>query len=159
VQPKLRLKGIRLKLIYLVQQKAKLKMRMSHMILVIVIFSLLIACNPSESKLTGIYIASENSNSIDSLHLFHDNTYRHVIYSTANKSFIHSQTGKWSYGKGFIDLYSFYDNDNKLYQNEKEYNFEQNYILVNTPVNSLFGKIVIDINSDMGNIYEKIKDE
>jgi len=115
-----------------------------------------VSCNPSESKLVGIYVASHHENTIDSLYIFENNYYKHSIYSQEDKSNIHTQYGTWAYEQGFIDLKKFYGNDDKVYKENIDYEFSKNYMLTNTPVNSFFSKVTIDINSDMGNLYEKI---
>jgi hypothetical protein len=119
-------------------------------------FFLLTSCNPSKSKLVGIYVASNQEYSVDSLYLFENNYYKHSIYLKKDKFHIHTQYGKWSYKQGFIDLDKFYGNDDKMYDKKIDYQFEENYMVTNSPVNSFFSKVSIDINSDMGNIYEKI---
>ena len=126
------------------------------MILIMASFNLFISCTPSKAKIIGIYIAKKQENSIDSLYLFENNYYKHSIHSKKDNNHIHTQYNTWDYSEGFIDLNKFYDNDDKMYDENKNYSFSEGYMLINTPVNSIFNKVTIDINSDMGNLYEKI---
>lgn len=120
-------------------------------------FSFLLGCIPSKKNIIGVYVASSKKNSIDSLFLYNDNSYKHSIYSYEGERKIYTQYGDWEYKDGFIDLKEFYDNDDQFFKENINYNFAKNTIWVNTPVNKYLSEITIDINSDMGNFYEKVE--
>lgn len=131
-------------------------MQLKHTILKMVSFSLLVGCTPSKEDLIGLYTSSKNENNIDSLYLFENNIYKHSIYSSDATKKIYTQYGSWKFSNdSSIDLKNFYDNDDEKFKENFDYDFEKHTMLVNTTAKKTFDGIIIDINSDFGNVYEK----
>ena len=125
-------------------------------IVLILALSILSSCEIEKQKLIGKYTASISRNNIDSLILNNDNTYIHTIYSKDGNTIINKNEGKWTFLSGNLELEDFYHNDNRKFKNGYDYSSEKGNMYVISPVNSSFGEITIDINSDLGNVYVKV---
>lgn len=110
-----------------------------------------------ERSVPGTYVSNNSINSIDTLRIDKDGSYEHVIYRTNDSSLVFVNTGSWKYQSGNLDLHDFFDNQDRLYKKDIDYNFEENLMLVSTPVTIYPSETRIDIYSDLGYYYIKVQ--
>ena len=131
-------------------------MKSTRVLILIGSLIIFISCEPDKEQLYGTYVSNKSENSVDSLFLQEDHTYRHSIYTDDGETLILNHQSKWSYQDGYLDLHEFYGNDNRKFNKDIDYKFDENYMLTSSPVYLRFGKITIDINSDLANEYVKV---
>ena len=115
------------------------------------------SCVPfSYRKVCGTYIASVHENSIDTLFLYKNGTYRHLIYRANSNEFVYENLGEWEYQGGYVDLHDFVFNKDDSYYEGLMYYWDEYFILASLPVSSSWGEVRIDLDMDLGYYYLKV---
>ncbi len=137
-----------------------MKQKMTRLIktvyLLIVLF--VVSCAPlTESDIYGTYVSNIHKNSIDTLHVYRDGTYEHLIYRSKDNSFVYKNTGLWQYKGGRIELINFIANEDREYKEDLRYFWEEYESNSSSPIRNYLGEMRIDINADLGHYYIKVK--
>jgi hypothetical protein len=118
----------------------------------------MIGCVPlTESNIYGTYVSNIHKNSIDTLHIFKDGTYEHLIYRSKDNSFVYKNVGNWQYKSARIKLINFIANEDLEYKKDQSYYWKEYESNSSSPVRNYLGEIKIDINADLGHYYVKVK--
>ncbi len=92
----------------------------------------------------GIFVAKDNSNTIDSLFIENEGVYKRVLYRKKDKKMLFTNTGKWKYdaNKRRILFENFFPNDDQDLQ--IGYNFNSVLMTYSVPLEREWGRVVFD---------------
>ena len=105
------------------------------LIIIVIISYLFIPINP-----VGVYTAKYNVNTIDSLIIRKDGYYEQIIYRSTDKKLLYRNTSKWKYDNGRIILYNLYENDDREFKDD--YDFNCALEILDVTLERSFGRVV-----------------
>ncbi len=110
-----------------------------------------------QEEITGVYVAKNNINTIDTLRILENGTYIKDVYRKNDNSLVYHNTGVWKYEEGRrIILQDFFLDEDQIYSKEAG-NFESGLITSSLIIERKSGKLFINYREDKGNyLYEKL---
>jgi len=103
---------------------------------------LLCSCEIKKTDVTGVYVAENLINNIDTLKVLENGTYSKVLYRKSDNSLVYKNIGKWDFKDGRIILDDFFLDEDQVYSKEAG-DFKNVLITSYLPVSRKLNKIVI----------------
>lgn len=127
----------------------------------IIKFSILLfvfsSCSPDKSEISGIYVAKNFKESIDTLIIYDKGDYYRSVYDKNNFKLIFRNNSQWNYVKGELVFSDFLLNSDELKFYNHEVNYENSLLKNHLPIRKGFSNIKIIINEDLNYYYLKEK--
>ncbi len=116
---------------------------------------LFVGCSYMHNK-EGMYIAKNFEYTIDTLKLYENGSYEHIIYDKQKSKLININTGHWEYegNRLVFSGFLFNEDDLRFYNDSVKYDNVLMKCFFNTAL--LSNKIIIDY--DLDKYYDKVKD-
>ena len=103
---------------------------------------MLVQCNSNKNNITGTYVSRNTVNTIDTLKIYSDSSYFHVIYRANDKSIVYENAGKWKQCEGYITFIDFYIDQDDVHSKE-EGNFENVLMTTEYQLEKKSSKVII----------------
>tara|TARA_R110002072_G_scaffold113365_1_gene242762 strand:+ start:126 stop:509 length:384 start_codon:yes stop_codon:yes gene_type:complete len=92
----------------------------------------------------GVFVSKHNTNTIDSLAITTNGSYKRLIYDEESKKLLFSNKGNWEYENSRLIFYDFFPNDDQKLK--RDYDFNSVLITFSVPLEKSFGREVFDYN-------------
>ena len=114
-------------------------LKISFLLFIVILLN---SCEIEKTDVTGVYVAENLINNIDTLKVLENGTYSKVLYRKSDNSLVYKNTGKWDFKDGRIILYDFFLDEDQVYSKEAG-DFENVLITSSFTVGRRLNKIVI----------------